>query len=643
MSANAVEQGGRRHADERQGVFGTDAAGDASNAAAAATVQETHFAATEHGDAVADHNERLRASSPSTSSSTQASATISNDSQPGQAGSRHGKKLSYGSITNGFPRSAPSFSPPSSGVHPSAPPPPGPAAGAGKTRVLAPDLLRGLLMVLQSIDHSAMQMGVWQHGVGKVTEGDGTVVHEWNPGRAWIARTLTHLCAPGFMFLLGMGTVYFTRSRTNLGWSPSRLLRHYFIRMVALLLVEEVLGFILMWNRATKVLILNIVLLALAVNYFLSGLLCLFFRYTEPRLARLLAPLFGHAGADAARESDDETQGGERSRLIAPSSTTPTTTTAGEESSPSCANLSRATSLSWHIHNLILLVLSLLSIFGNVLLSPHAGRCASASDSTSTSSGPLSSSALVDFVTAAAADAPATPPSSGHGALFDFLFFPVINQYIVSPFPPLAWTSFAVFGILYARIVLARKWSPNAVVCGNLATAVVLAILFVCTRLLHFGNLSEDCLRMPEHLAHPGRNQYLASFRSFFYIVKYPPSVAYFSMTMSLNFFLLAFFGAIPANWAVKIPGLMNFGSSALFFYATHFVVYKLLSIPAYRLFAHRLPDNDPNTGQPTYGLGDTAAYWLFWLLGLFILSPLCRVYGRFKSRQPADSIWRFF
>lgn len=39
-------------------------------------------------------------------------------------------------------------------------------------------------------------------------------------------------------------------------------------------------------------------------------------------------------------------------------------------------------------------------------------------------------------------------------------------------------------------------------------------------RLLRYGNLSQNCLRLPEQLAHPDSNQYTASWRSFLYITK---------------------------------------------------------------------------------------------------------------------------
>lgn len=48
---------------------------------------------------------------------------------------------------------------------------------------------------------------------------------------------------------------------------------------------------------------------------------------------------------------------------------------------------------------------------------------------------------------------------------------------------------------------------------------------------------------------------------------QYPPSPSFFFLTMSVNFALLAVFSAIPPTVATSIPGLMNYGGSALFFY----------------------------------------------------------------------------
>lgn len=484
---------------------------------------------------------------------------------------------SYGSIENGHQGAAPK---------PAAP-------TASSTRALAPDLLRGLLMVFQSLDHAAVTLGSWRHGTAIETEGDGTIVHEWNSKTAWTVRMLTHLCAPGFMFLLGMGVVYFGRSRSKLGWPAYRMASHFAIRAVVLALVNEVLGLMVI---GTRFYLFNIVLLALAVNYFLAGLLWLMLNATEKTLAAGLEQLL-------AKGSDDE----QESRPLL-----------NQERISGSTAKSRAESISWHIHNVILLALAVITIWWNIWMSPNAGHC---TDSMS----PHSASTLDPFLA--------------------FLFRPVQNETIISPFPPLAWLSFAILGLLYARIVLARPWSTLQLSLGNLTAGLGLMLLFVATRLLHVGNLSEDCLHMAEHDANPDKSQYLTSFRAFFYIIKYPPSPAFLTFTLSLNFLWLALFTPLPARISTRLPMsiLLTYGTSALFFYFWHLVIYSLLSRPVKAWFGHDLGYTDPFRGGEARGTGNEPAYWITWLLGLLILYPMCRYYGRFKSRQGPNSLWRFF
>lgn len=376
----------------------------------------------------------------------------------------------YGSITvakaNGIP----------DGACPSKP-------ATSTQRALAPDLLRGLLMVLQAVDHSALSVGAWRHGTGVESEADGVNVDTWNINAGWIARMLTHLCAPGFMFLLGMGVVYFGRSRSKLGWTSSQMAYHFAIRGVVLAAVSEVLGWLI--GRG-KILILNIVLLALAADYVFAGLIWLGLVAFERCIASALDSYFMSTTTDAdeSRPLMDNNMEDGRSKIT-----------------------SRGSTISWHLHNFALLCLSITTIWWNVWLSPDHGRC------TADTSG---SSKLVPSVGAA----------NSYPAL-DFWFFSVQNGWIVSPFPPLAWLSFAILGILYARIVLSRPWSPLAVTAGNTLAGVIFALLFVITRVANFGNLSKGCLHMPEQVANPDQNQYLVSFRSFFYVIKYPPDPAY--------------------------------------------------------------------------------------------------------------------
>ncbi|PWN51290.1 hypothetical protein IE53DRAFT_368200 [Violaceomyces palustris] len=522
-----------------------------------------------------------------------------------------------------------------------------PASGTKPARVLAPDLLRGLLMVLQSLDHSALFLGAWRHGVAKESEADGKVMHEWNTSRAWTSRMLTHLCAPGFMFLLGMGAVYFGRSRSRLGWSKLAMAGHFAKRSLAIFGVNQLLGLLLIGR---KLWITNIVLVALSVNYLVAGLLWLGVQASEKRFEQAFNLYLGGGQSCSQEEVEEEEEeeeeqplleGGLASRLIA--------------KRPSF----NSESLSWSLHSLILLLLAAITLWWNVWLSPDGGKCPNVSEpnlSSVLSRGPSLYGSPIQAVPLMAGTLDQTGKDGGGGPgsiggkasslgpWFDFWFYPVQNDYVLSVFPPLAWLSFAIFGILYARIVLLKRWSDSTIAVGNLIISSILATLFVLTRILHFGNLSENCLKLPEQVSHPGGNQYLASWRSFLYVTKYPPSPSFLFLTMSVNHLLLAIFHLLPPKLATRsLPGLLNFGSSALFFYAAHILVYMLLAVPAKRFFSTTLPDPDPVSGQPTYGLGDSAAFWGFWILGLVILGPICTRYAKFKASKPLDSVWRFF
>jgi uncharacterized membrane protein len=451
-------------------------------------------------------------------------------------------------------------------------------------RALAPDLLRGLLMVLQSLDHSALFMGAWQHGVAREQELDGRVMYQWNFTTAWVARLLTHLCAPGFMFLMGMGIVYFGQSRTvTSNWSTKQMAFHVAMRALVLALVNQILfGWLGLW-------IVNIVLLALAINYLLGGFLWIAIDACEKALTRLLI-------SETPRPEASESQ-----LLLRDNSQIP-------EKPP------QVVKISWHIHNLVLLVLTGVTIWWNHWLSPYHGRCED------------------DIMS----------PGTSWGPAFDFWFYPVQSEHIMSVFPPLGWISFVILGLLYARIVLARRWSRTTINVGNALAGVVLLFIFILTRLFQFGNLSQNCLRMPEQLLHPNDNPFLVDFKSFLYTVKYPPDLAFFTLTMGVNFLLLAIFGLIPIGYARRSPMLMIFGTSALFFYVIHLLLFQGLALPVKMLFGHDVGFKDPR-GNPMEGTGNSPVFWITWLLGLGILYPLCRRYSRFKSTKGRDSVWRFF
>ncbi|KAM0274386.1 hypothetical protein ACHAQH_007888 [Verticillium albo-atrum] len=466
-----------------------------------------------------------------------------------------------------------------------------PAAATPPARAIAPDLVRGLLMAFMAIDHNTMALRAWQHGTGRLTEEDGLVVRQWNYHVAYAMRTLAHFCAPGFTFLLGMGIVYFGRSRAKLGWSAGSMVRHFLVRAVVLTLVSMIMGGIISGGR---IWFFNIILIALAVDYFLVGVLWVGLSHTEMALTTLLSRWITKDEADAPLLVNDR------------------------DERPSEKPSSRAESLSWTIHNLLLLILTAVTIWWNIWLSPTHGYCL-----------------------------PEGAPEPQGSLFFRFWFYQVMSMQfpgIVSAFPPLAWISFAILGVLYGRIILRRSWSATTVACANLAAALAFAILFVLTRILRFGNLSENCLQTSDQIAHPQTNPYLASVASFFYVVKYPPDVAFFAFTLAGTFLLLALFTAIPAAFATRhFKVLLVFGTSALFFYVTHMFLLFAFGALLVALFGYETDYKDPMGEGPAKGIDNVWVFFGNWAAVLFVLYFACKRYGAFKRTKGPDSIWKFF
>lgn len=113
---------------------------------------------------------------------------------------------------------------------------------------------------------------------------------------------------------------------------------------------------------------------------------------------------------------------------------------------------------------------------------------------------------------------------------------------------------------------------------------------------------------------------------------------------MSLLFFLLSFFGALPDRVARRIPTFITFGQSALFFYLVHILLYAGLGSLAIAWFGHNLGYTSPLTGKQAIGTsGNPAIVWITLLIGSAIMYPLCRWYSRLKRTKGPNSVWRFF
>lgn len=95
------------------------------------------------------------------------------------------------------------------------------------------DALRGLIMVVMALDHVSFMVGRFHSGemwAGLWTRYSGPL--------AFLTRFVTHLCAPGFFFLMGVGISLLVDSRRKQGWSNGRLSRLLLVRGLLLVLVS---------------------------------------------------------------------------------------------------------------------------------------------------------------------------------------------------------------------------------------------------------------------------------------------------------------------------------------------------------------------------------------------------------------------
>lgn len=75
----------------------------------------------------------------------------------------------------------------------------------------------------------------------------------------FLTRYITHLCAIGFFFLMGMGMTFFANSRINSGWTPGlhsrkfllpvkgKLFRFFLVRGIVLFILQFVMEDVV-WN-----------------------------------------------------------------------------------------------------------------------------------------------------------------------------------------------------------------------------------------------------------------------------------------------------------------------------------------------------------------------------------------------------------
>jgi uncharacterized membrane protein len=105
-------------------------------------------------------------------------------------------------------------------------------------RTASIDLLRGFIILLMALDHASAMIGR-QH----FSEFWGVPFKGYPDLGWWLTRFVSHLCAPGFFFLMGMSIFLFAQKRLQSGWTIGRIHRYFLKRGGIILLLMFFLEF----------------------------------------------------------------------------------------------------------------------------------------------------------------------------------------------------------------------------------------------------------------------------------------------------------------------------------------------------------------------------------------------------------------
>lgn len=383
---------------------------------------------------------------------------------------------------------------------------------AVKNRILSLDLLRGTVMVLMALDHSAyMVSGAHSN------EFWGMALPNYDTALSFLNRLVTHICAPGFFFLMGISMIMFAESRRQSGWEEFRITRFLASRGAFII----VLQLIIMFARA---------------------------------MGEISAPdapdVFLMPGSEAA----------------------------GDHTFPylyfgvlyALGSGMIIFAFLLRIKTSILLTLSVLFILLTQILTP----------------GPEKVQVLYSLIVR-------------------LLFIPGETSFWRVSYPIVPWMGFTGLGLVFGKLLLRDRTNAYRYI---LYSGIGSLVLFVVIRYIgSFGNFHD-------------RGE---GWIDFLNVTKYPPSLAFTFLTLTINFLLLFIYGQIEKRSEQFWKIIRVFGRTPLFFYFLHLTIYGMMSAV--------IPENVP-----------FFSIYLIWIIGLAIMLPICYAYGRFKKKRPLKSVWRF-
>lgn len=373
------------------------------------------------------------------------------------------------------------------------------------------DLLRGCIIVLMALDHASAMIGRVHFSEIWGVPFSGYPSLAW-----WFTRFISHLCAPGFFFLMGMSIFLFAQKNLNTHMTLQQIHRYFLKR---------------------------------------GGLIILLMVFIE-------FPAWGLSMFFSAENSISNSGG---------MSVIPGSLPDGAFAFPSTVlyGLGACMMISaflWRLKPWQLLSVTI-ACFG------------------------LSWWAITS-----------SSPTEMFHPIEHLLIIPGMSPGVMIIYPIIPWLGITTLGIFWAQLLLDR---PKSIYALSLMSGLCMIGLFTGLRFLDMGNFNFS-----------ENNSWIGLFT----LIKYPPSITFALITCGLNLILFYVFSKISEQrW---LEPLKVFGQSAMFFYLLHLYIYAIIGAV--------LPS----------GCSIEIMY-LFWLIGLVLLYPVCRWYISFKRTKSKDSLWR--
>jgi len=136
------------------------------------------------------------------------------------------------------------------------------------------DFARGTIMIIMSIDHA-------REALNKTGFVKGELLFEVREDNVdplfYLTRYITHLSAPGFYFLMGISMMLFYNSRIRNNWPIKKIVKHFIIRGLVLIIAEFVFFAPIVMTRMGRFTFFQLVLTALGMNMILGTLILYIF------------------------------------------------------------------------------------------------------------------------------------------------------------------------------------------------------------------------------------------------------------------------------------------------------------------------------------------------------------------------------